>query len=308
MRSPRFSTVFYSGIFPVSLSPRSSRRGPAGPPWRTPPSSACSGSRRGSPDTTPRPRCNRRIIESARAGALFSMPRQKPGPLWYPYETGSEISPRNLARYEEICSQLACSHLLMGRIYPVKDVVLIEIRLYSTVEKRILCALTDTLAPGALKKTAGQTAQRVSLYLRGRLPAISDLRISRGSSLSEISLSWKCTGSNNNFIISRSPYEAGPFGKIGETRSTRFIDTTAEQGLKFWYTVAVTREGPAGIPASGAGYRKSPGPQGLTVSEMLDNRTRPWPEPGTHDEQEKESLHLELFEKYYESPSWSLSS
>lgn len=243
-----------------------------------------------------------RILEAARARTLFSTPPRSPGAIWYPYEAGCDISQRSLARYEAICSQLGCGYLLMGRIYANKNEIRADTRIYSSVEKRFICVLSNEISPGSLKQYAQQTALRVSLFLLGRLPVVTELKISKGSSSSEVALGWKCTGSGNTFIISRSPHADGPFGRIGETESTRFIDTTAEQGMKYWYTISVTRYGLEGVAAAGYGYRKPQAPQGLTVSEMLDGRTRPWPRPATREEEEREKLHLRLFEKYYESP------
>lgn len=243
------------------------------------------------------------ITGDARGRALFALPEGNAAAHGYSYERGDVISPGNLARYEAICSRLGCTHLLMGRIRGDSGGgVIADMQLYSSAEKRFLCVLSHPFAPGQVKSAAGDMALRISLYLQGRLPEVYELRISKGTSAAETSLAWKCSGRGNNFIISRSPFADGPYEKIGETNSSRFIDTTAEQGFKYWYAVSVTRDGVAGVPASGYGYRTPLAPQGLTVSEMMDDRTRPWPEPGTREEQEREALHLGLFEKYYESP------
>jgi hypothetical protein len=245
------------------------------------------------------------ILESARANARFTTPRQNGVPLWYLYEPGSVISPQNLQRYEELCGQLSCTHLLMGRIYSKCGTPCLEMKLYSSAEKTFLCAFAGEFTPGNLKKAAGQAALQVSRYLQGRLPSVKDLKISQGTSPSQVSLSWKSAGGENDFTISRASYESGPYAKIGETKSTRFVDTTAEEGIKYWYTVSVARDGLPGISAAGSGYRKPPHQPGLTADEMLDSRTMPWPAPDPHDsieEREKENIRLKLFEKYYESP------
>ncbi len=303
MRSTRFSDVFFNSTFSLLLSGAALLA--SGSPVRAAGDQAVVGVLR--PVTNAAlyntaAALQRGIIDSARAGSLFAVPPVNPGPLWYAYGQESDITPRNLERYEEICATLGCSHLLMGKLYAGKKEILAEIRLYSSREKRLLRVPGDTIAPGAVNKPAERIARRVSLYLLGRLPAVNELRVSKGSSPADVTLSWKCPGSDNNFIISRSPFETGPYAKIGETRSTRFIDTTAEQGMKYWYSVSVARGGLEGIPASGSGYRKPPAPQGLTVNGMMDGRTRPWPEPGSREERERERLHLQLFEKYYESP------
>ena len=225
----------------------------------------------------------------------------KTGTLWYPYGAGNGISPENLSRYEALCGLLQCSHLLMGRIYQRNNALLIEAKLFLASEKKFICTFNEPFMPGNQKKTAGLLARKVSLFLQGRLPVISELNVSKGSSMQTVSLSWTCNTDGNNYIISRSVFENGPYDKIGETKSIRFIDTMADEGLKYWYSVSVTHGDLSGIPATGYGYRKPPNPKSLTTDEALNYRNMPWTTPAIPEEMQKEKLHIQLFEKYYES-------
>jgi hypothetical protein len=241
------------------------------------------------------------MIAIARKDNLLHTPQLNAGTLWYSYDSGNRISPESLSRYEALCGLLQSSHLLMGRIYQRNNVLLIEAKLFLASEKKFICTFNEPFIPGNQKKTAGLLAKKVSLFLEGRLPVVSELKASKGLSMQKVSLSWTCNTDGNNYIISRSFFENGPYDKIGETRSVRFIDTTADDGLKYWYSVSVTHGDLSGIPDTGYGYRKPPNPKSLTPEEVLDSRNRPWPSPATPEEMEKEKLHIRLFEKYYES-------
>jgi hypothetical protein len=241
------------------------------------------------------------MVAFAHKDNLLQTPRINAGTLWYPYDQGNRISPENLSRYEALCGLLQCSHLLMGKIYQRNRATLIEAKLFLVSEKKFICTFNEPFIPGNQKKTADLLARKVSLFLEGRLPVVSELKVSKGSSMQKVSLSWTCNTDGNNYIISRSVFENGLYDKIGETKSIRFIDTTADEGLKYWYSVSVINGELSGIPATGYGYRKPPNPKSLTPEEVLDIRNKPWPAPVSADEMEKEKLHIQLFEKYYES-------
>lgn len=219
----------------------------------------------------------------------------------YTYDRGARVSPQNLARYDEICGSLKCGLLLMGRIYARGRSLFVEAKLFSCEERSFLITITEPVPNGAIKKTGALLSRKISLFLKGSLPIVFGLEISNGTYPDRVSLSWRCTTDGSNFTISRSFFEKGPYLKIGETRSTTFVDTTVDEGIKYWYTVSVRRSDVTGIPANGAGYREPPVPQGLTMNELLDGHVRDWPEPATPEEAEREKLHLELYEKYYES-------
>ena len=240
------------------------------------------------------------MVAIARKDNLLQTP-QLTGALWYPYGPGNRIPPENLTRYETICGYLQCSYLLMGRIYKRNKAMLIEAKLYHASEKKFILTFDESFIPGNQKKTAGLIVRKVALFLEGRLPVVSELKISKGISMQKVSLSWTCNTDGNNYIISRSVFENGPLDKIGETRSIRFIDTTAGEGLKYWYSVSAVNSDLSGIPAVGYGYRKPSNPRSLTPDEVIDVRNKPWPAPGSDEENEKEKLHLRLFEKYYEN-------
>lgn len=132
-------------------------------------------------------------------------------------------------------------------------------------------------------------------------PAVSSLTISQGTSKDSVTLSWSSTTTGNIFTISRSPFPNGFYQPIGETAANRFVDSTGEAGIKYWYRVAVTKNDRTGIPATGYGFRQPVEPKGLPLDELLEGHTRPWPVPATEEERKKEQRNLRLYEKYYES-------
>lgn len=132
-------------------------------------------------------------------------------------------------------------------------------------------------------------------------PPVYDLVVSRGVSMERVDLEWKCSFPGATHVIFRSYYEQGGFEKIGETRETRFSDSTVEEAMKAWYRVSAVRRGATGPAATEYGYRKPRDPKSLTMQELTGNRTQPWPEPPTTEAREREKLHLQLYEKYYES-------
>src|SRR4030042_347614 len=195
------------------------------------------------------------MLNAARKDKLFKTPRLDSGGFTYDYEMNSTVSPRNCAHYTAICSRLQCNHLLMGRVYTQNKNIFIEAKIFSSSEKKIICAFSEPVSPGTVTKLGDAVVKKVSLYLDGKLPAVTGVEISRGDSSEKVSLSWQCSTANNTFLIFRSCFENGPYLKIGETVSTSFVDTTAEAGLKYWYRATPLINGISGIPAIGYGYR-----------------------------------------------------
>jgi hypothetical protein len=241
------------------------------------------------------------LVSAARRGALFETPRRDASSLWYSYEQGAAIPDASLKRYGEICGLLQCGRLLMGRIYSGADGPVIEARLFSLEGNKFLCTIETPLARGGIKNSADMLARKVSLFLAGKLPVMSNLAASKGTSMEKVSLSWKCNTPGAVFTVTRSYYEKGPYAKIGETESTRFVDTTAEEGFKCWYAVSPAAGEVQGISAAAWGYRRPPGPKSLTMDEIMSGHDRPWPAQATAEGKEREKLHLQLYEKYYES-------
>jgi hypothetical protein len=138
--------------------------------------------------------------------------------------------------------------------------------------------------------------------VQGTIPVVSGLNVSRGAAVDRVSISWLCSAPGSTFTITRSYRDRSPAVTLGETKETSFADTTADPGIKSWYTITPSKSGIAGAPVTGYGYRKPPNPRALTVDEMLNPRTRPWPpDPPTQEERDRQKAHLELMEKYYES-------
>jgi hypothetical protein len=242
------------------------------------------------------------MLKAARTDAGFKVESYKKYPIPYAYDTSKTISPRNLSRYMEICVRLRCSHLLMGRIFERNNMMSIESRIFSQTEKKFTYTSTESRPFFQDYKTiAGQIVKKTSLYFKGILPIVTSLRSSKGASYDEVLLSWECSIPGDVYAIYRSPYERGPFIKIGEAESNVFHDTTAEEGLKYWYMVYGMHDDTPGIPGVEYGYRKPQSPKGLTVDDLLDCRNKPWPKPKTEEERERERLHLRLFDKYYEN-------
>ncbi len=240
------------------------------------------------------------LRESAGKNRLFKIP-QRGSSLWYQYETRDTISPGNLARYDLLCAQIQCRYLLVGMVYPQRGSLLIKARIYSSPEKRFLCTLDQSIDGGDLKKAAGQLTRKVVLFLDGKLPEISGLTISKGALKDSVSLRWTCNVFGGSFAIFRSTFLNGPYHKVGETAAARFTDITAEEGIKYWYRITVSKGDIQGISATGYGYRMPPIPKGINLSELLAGHTRQWPVPANEKERVKEEKNIQLYKKYYES-------
>ncbi len=242
------------------------------------------------------------MLAAARDGNFFTLPGEDGYGLRYPYEPVDAISPPALARYLELCDQMESTHLIIGRIFAGREGITLEAKIFFRDEKKILCTLTE-FAPYSegTRKASRLLVVKASLFLQGRLPVVASMKASRGISPARVILAWKCAPPAERYLVYRSHYEGGPFEQIGETAALRFIDTTADEGIKYWYRVFGQLEELTGIPATDSGYRKPGAPKSLTVSELIDNRTVQWPQPATPDEQEKQSRHVALMEKFYES-------
>lgn len=242
------------------------------------------------------------MLTAAREDSLFTLPGEDGYSLRYAYEPGTAIPAVNLARYLSMCETLGSTHLIMGRVFAGRQGITIEARIFSSDEKKFLCAITE-FSPYAdgVRKPARLAVRKAALFLQGRLPVVESVKASRGTSLARVTLAWKCAPAADRYNVFRSHYEGGPFEKIGETGTTRFADTTAEEGIKYWYMVQGVIAEISGIPAADSGYRKPAAPRSLTVSDLVDNRTRPWPPPAAPEEEEKQGRHIFLMEKFYES-------
>ena len=151
--------------------------------------------------------------------------------------------------------------------------------------KDFICTLDQTIERGDLKKAADLLVRRVTLYFDGKLPAVSGLTISRGT-LKECRFNGMDSNtSGNTFTIFRSPYQNGPYETIGNTRTGRFTDTTAEAGIKYWYRVTARRgeyqDYPHPDTDTGGRRTRRASPQRTTRGH-----TKPWPVPATEEERE----------------------
>jgi hypothetical protein len=242
------------------------------------------------------------IMALSRNETAFKTIRKNTNTIQYEYDTAETPSAPHLSWYTIVCGQLRCSFLLMGRFYQRNGTTYIETRLFSAPDKKFVFTATEPINFAEdHKKAANLIVKRLSLFYSGKLPFITNLKASRGTSFKQISLSWTSTPAADSALISRSQYEYGDFIKIGETESNSFNDTSALEGIKYWYQVCGVSGGTPGASSVDFGYRKPEIPKGLTVSDMLDARDKPRQEPATPDERRKEKLHLRLFEKYYES-------
>lgn len=242
------------------------------------------------------------VMSAARNETAFNTVKKNTHTLWYDYDMAEIPSSKNLSWYTAICGYLRSTHLLMGRVHGRSNAIFIESKLFSAKDKKFAFTVNDPVPTAEdFKKAAGLIVKRVSLYCNGKLPFITNIKASRGSSIKHVSLSWICNPAADTTALSRSQYEGGPFIKIGETDSNNFIDAEASEGIKYWYMVRGTAGGIQGVPAVEYGYRKPEISKGLTVSEMLDPRNKPRPVPATPEGNKKEKLHLALFDKYCES-------
>ena len=244
----------------------------------------------------------RAMLTAARKDRFCAASQPDASAIAYAYDTGNVISAANLARYMDICNRLKCTHLLMGRVVARNKELFLEAKVFSAPERAYICTLVEPVAGKSIAPAASTIVTNASLSVQGTIPVVSGLNVSRGAAVGRVSLSWLCSMPGTAFTISRSYHDRSPTVALGETKETSYTDTTAEPGIKSWYTVTPAKSGMAGAPVTGYGYSKPPNPRSLTVDEMLDPRTRPWPpDPPTQEERDRQKLHLELMEKYYES-------
>jgi hypothetical protein len=244
----------------------------------------------------------RAMLTAARRDRFYAAPQSEAPSLGYAYEAGNVISAATLARYAAICDRLKCTHLLMGRVVSRNRETFLEAKVFSAPDRAFICTLVEPVTGNNIAPAASSIVTNASLSVQGTIPVVSGLNVSRGAAVDRVSLSWLCSAPGSTFSITRSYHDRSPAVTIGETKETSFADMTAEQGIKSWYTITPVKSGITGTPLTGYGYRKPPSPRALTVDEMLDPRTRPWPpDPPTQEERDRQKLHLELMEKYYES-------
>jgi hypothetical protein len=242
------------------------------------------------------------ILSETRSVAAFKISGKNTSTIWYDYASSDTISHLNLSRYTALCGYLNCTHLLLGKISVRNGAIFIETKFFSFTDKKFALSRAEYLTSvEEYKNTAGLIVKKISLYYQHKLPFITYIKISKGSSPKHVSLSWGTDPEADTSAIYRSEYEQGPFTKIEETESNQYCDTSASEGIKYWYRVCGLTGGIPGPPMTDYGYRKPEIPKGLTASDMLDSRNRPRPEPATPDEKRKQELHLKLYEKYYES-------
>jgi cellulose 1,4-beta-cellobiosidase len=86
----------------------------------------------------------------------------------------------------------------------------------------------------------------------------------------QVTLSWSTVSGSTSYHIKRSTVEGGPYSQIGEATETHYVDTTAQNGVLYFYVVTAVNsngESPDSKAASAMPQISAPGvPTGLTAT------------------------------------------
>ncbi|MCU0846905.1 MAG: hypothetical protein MUD12_03365 [Spirochaetes bacterium] len=146
----------------------------------------------------------------------------------------------------------------------------------------------------------------VSVSISGQIPDGKtehqyELKATKGESEENITISWR-SNDCGNYTLYRSAFKNGPYEPLVNTGSTSYTDTTAEQGIKYWYKVKPETGHERYSDMIDSGFRNPPAPKGLTHDEVIDARTkdRPLP-PAREEDSQKEQYHLKFLSFFYEN-------
>lgn len=202
---------------------------------------------------------------------------------------------------KEAASKLNVDILLLGRILTTQEAAVIEARIFNAKDSLFTDMIIETVEGGNYRSASLSLAARVAAYLFGTLPRILSLSGSRGTSFAHVSLEWRGSDPQASYAVERAALKSGPWIELAVVRGNSYHDEDAEEGILFWYRVTPIAGGMKGMTSECSGYRKPGNPKSLTVDEIMATRNKPWPQPATQEEREREERHLVLFRKYYES-------
>ena len=201
----------------------------------------------------------------------------------------------------EAAARINADILLIGRILATQGAAVIEARIFNANDSSFTDMIIETVKDGDYREAARSLASRVAAYLSGALPRILSLIGSRGTSFAHVNLEWRGSDPQASYALERAALKSGPWRELAVVKGTSYHDEDAEEGILFWYRVTPIAAGMRGMTSECTGYRKPRNPKSLTVDEIMSTRNKPWPQPATQEEREREERHLVLFRKYYES-------
>ncbi len=153
----------------------------------------------------------------------------------------------------------------------------------------------------SIQLAACRLANAVGGYVSGGKPVIDGISAGMGSHYNRVFISWHCPVQNPQFTILRADTPGGRWKEIGITRSLSFSDTSADEGLLYWYRVRGTSGQNAFLSVPVKGYRKPASPKGLTLKDIFRERNKSRPVPANDEEKNREKRDSVLLKKYYES-------
>ncbi len=218
----------------------------------------------------------------------------------YPLSSRKNIPASYRNTYNKIAANLGVSHLVMGRIVKVNGAFKIETKLYSRGNSEFLYE-TDELIQSFNEtgETGRILAGRVNLFLSGILPYVYNLDITRGEYYDRVILSWSCSEKRAGYHVYRSAYQYGPYKKLDEISTSKYIDRDTEPGIRYWYKIYSIKKGiPAGV-AERYGYSAIRPPKGEDMDDIIDAKDNNIPPPSSSTEARKRKKHLNIIEDYY---------
>lgn len=215
----------------------------------------------------------------------------------------NRLSTAVLKQYLSIAEKNGCSHILLGRITNAgRKGRIVESKLFSSASKGIILNYRDTIEAGSdITSPAKYILRRAELVIENRFPSASDLTASRGTVNRAIRLKWSGTIRGVRYSIYRSIRREGPLELLKTTDETDFTDTTADEGLKYYYRVIPAVGDIKGTGITTWGYIKPKNPPSLTPNEIVDQKVRGKEIPLTAADAARIKRDLKLFEEYYES-------
>lgn len=153
-----------------------------------------------------------------------------------------------------------------------------------------------------LKKKAPEPAARALLFLKGVPCRVGDCRATRGTLPDGVRLEWNAEGPCGRYYVYRAPAESGEYMKIGESWRPQYEDAGAAPGVRYWYRIAPSPEGPENGTSAVYGYRRPPQPRRLELDELLASKKAPPEAFATKEEEQKSLREREILARFYMNP------
>jgi hypothetical protein len=203
--------------------------------------------------------------------------------------------------FQSLSKSKNCTHLLLGKISQDKNAFQIEAYLYELATNSIVYrAYENTEIPGTIAAKAQSITQKITLVVTNVMPKITDFTATQGATKKEIALNWKFSSSCDKYKIYRSEKKHSPYIQIATERNTSYLDTDADEGIKYFYKVMPEKNGVEGEPLFAWGYVKPGNPKSLTVDDLVASKTKSRPVLSEPAEIAKNKRHMKLMEEYYD--------